>query len=195
MKPLFFATIVLAMTAVAASGGEVIAKAKIHSPLAAGWDAYARSEQARLQAIDRQRQANDLMTWYGTYAPGYYQAPPVPFRARGQRRYERRLSKSPYQLPFPAAPGYAYPSGGKVVPVLPYLNPNPAPIEQPTGHRKTWTSSNSYVYEPLYASDQTSDAGYGGTAISQDSAETIPVPVLVPAPLPSEAIPTPQALP
>ncbi len=98
-------------------------------------------------------------------------------------------------MPFPAAPGYAYPSGGKVVPVLPYLNPNPASIEQPTGHRKTWTSSNSYVYEPLYASDQTSTVVSGSQTTSQESAEKIPVPVLVPAPHPSETIPTPRALP
>lgn len=171
----------VALFATAASAHEPIAKAKVtYTPWQAGWDAYARSEQARLHAIDRQRQVNDLMSWYGTI-PGYYQPVPVIAHGRGQRRYERSLSQSPYLIPFPGSPGYAYPGGGKVVPVLPYLNPSPPPVEQPVGHRKTWTGPNSYIYEPLYASDQ--------------PMEEEPIPAPSPEPTPSESIPTPPALP
>ncbi|NLS94446.1 MAG: hypothetical protein GXX96_20000 [Planctomycetaceae bacterium] len=171
----------VALLATAASAHEPIAKARVtYTPWQAGWDAYARSEQARLHAIDRQRQVNDLMSWYGTI-PGYYQPVPVIAHGRGQRRYERSLSQSPYLVPFPGSPGYAYPGGGKVVPVLPYLNPSPPPVEQPVGHRKTWTGANSYIYEPLYASDQ-----------SPQEESTL---TYSPEPMPSESIPTPPALP
>ena len=180
--------LLVAFAATAGFAREPIAKAKVYGPLDAGWDAYARSEQARRNAIDRQRQANDLMSWYGTHTPGYYRTPPS-YLGRGQLRYERSLSRSPYAVPFPGSPGYAYPGGGKVVPVLPYLNPSPPPVEQPVGHRKTWTSANSYVYQPLYGSDRT------GLDERISQGDTEEVPASAPVPVPSETIPTPPSLP
>lgn len=197
-------TLPVLMILMATSGavaGEPIAKARIHSPWQAAWEAHARSERARLRAIDRQRQANDLMSWYGTYASGSYRSSPSYLRGRGQRRYERRLSRSPHTVPFPGSPGHAFPGGGEVVPVLPYLSQNVPPVENPVGHRKTWTGPNSYVYEPIYASDPASreerkrraDVHSELLAPGEVSAP-IPRPA-APAPVPSETIPTPPALP
>ena len=185
----------------ATSAREPVATAKIktYSPWQAAWDAHARSSRAQLHAIDRQRQANDLMSWYGTYAPGYYRAYYRP-RGWGQRSYERRLSKSPVHVPFPSGPGVAYPFGGKVVPTLPYLTPDPAPVEHPVGHKKTWTSHNGYIYEPVYASDTnfrdepaTRPTPYQPPATQPRTAPKPAAPT--PAPIIPEAIPTPPALP
>ncbi len=188
-----FAVLMVASAATVGFAGKPIAKAKIgYAPWQAAWDAHARSEQARLHAIDRQRQANDLMTWYGTAAPGYYRSAPVVAYGRGQRAYERRLSRSPYAVPFPASPGYAYPGGGKVVPVLPYLNPSPPPVEHPVGHRKAWTSANSYVYQPVYASDQAEQAEPAYAPAPAPAPAPIPVETIVTPPALPEAIPTPQ---
>jgi hypothetical protein len=180
---------------------EPVAKAKIktYSPWQAAWDAHARSEQTRLRTIDRQRQANDLMSWYGTYSPGNYRASYRP-RGWGQRSYERRLSKSPIQVPFPSGPGVAYPHGGKVVPTLPYLNPSPPPVAQPVGHTKTWTSDNSYVYQPVYASDRRpqEEPTIRVTRPQPSVPESTPAPMpatSVPALIVPERIPTPPALP
>jgi hypothetical protein len=195
---LLLAGLAILLAASVGAAREPIAKAKIktYTPWQAAWDAHARSEQARLSAIDRQRQTNDLMSWYGTYSPGYYRPAP---RGLGQRGYERRLSKSPIHMPFPGSPGLAYPNGRKVVPTLPYLNPSPPPVVQPVGHRKTLTSSNSYIYRPLYASDQDRPEEAIPAALPRPPvSEEIPVLVpahTVPAPVPSEPIPTPPALP
>ncbi len=188
-KYLSLAALVVALVAAGSLAREPIATAKVYTPRSAALDAYVRAEQARRHAIDRQRQAVDLITWYGTYSPGRYQIPPSYLAGRGQWRYERKLSKSPYALAFPNAPGYAYPGGGKVVPVLPYLDPTPPPVEQPSGHRKTWTGPNSYVYQPLYASDPNVDDTANPRGGPQEDSATAPVPI------PSETIPTPPSLP
>ncbi len=92
-------------------------------------------------------------------------------------------------MAFPSAPGYAYPGGGRVVPMLPYLDPSPPPVEQPLGHRKTWTGPNGYVYEPLYASDLTSNEGTDSLGEAAETAAPAPVPAG------AETIPTPPSLP
>ena len=198
---LLLAGLVILSAVATGSGREPIATAKVksYSPWQAAWDAHARSEQARLHAIDRQRQANDLMTWYGTQSPGSYRASYRP-RGWGQRSYERRLSKSPIHVPFPASPGLAYPHGGKVTPTLPYLNPSPAPVAQPVGHKKTWTSHNSYTYQPVYASDpppqERSPLRATGAQPNVSAPSPAGVPAApVPAPVIPETIPTPMALP
>ena len=184
-----------------ASSREPVATAKIktYAPWQAAWDAHARSMQTQLRAIERQRQANDLMSWYGTYSPGNYRASYRP-RGWGQRSYERRLSKSPVHVPFPSGPGVAYPFGGKVVPTLPYLNPSPPPVEQPVGHKETWTSHNGYIYEPVYASDTPSreDPALRPTPYQPPAAQPRTAPksaTPTPAPITLETIPTPPALP
>lgn len=182
------------------SAREPIARAKIKSytPWQAAWDAHARSEQARLRGIDRQRQANDLMSWYGTKS-GPYRATYRP-RGWGQINYERKLSKSPIHVPFPSGPGLAYPHGGKVVPTLPYLNPDPPRVEQPVGHRETWTSHNGYIYQPVYASapghqDAPASEGMRRQLRGLDAGAAPRPSASVPVPVIPETIPTPSALP
>ena len=85
--------VLLAADGVSAREPVATAKFKAYTPWQAAWDAHFRSEKARLRAMDRQRQANDLMSWYGTYS-GPYRATYRP-RGWGQINYERKLRKSP----------------------------------------------------------------------------------------------------
>ncbi|MHB8898121.1 MAG: hypothetical protein ACYC6Y_05195 [Thermoguttaceae bacterium] len=194
IKKVSLGALALIMAAATGFAREPVATAMIYGPVDASREAHARAEAARLHAIDRQRQTIDLLTWYGAYRPGYPQLPPSYLMGRGQRRYERSLGRSPLAVPFPEAPGHAYPHGGKVVPVLPYLNISPQPVQQPAGHRTTWTGPNSYVYQPLYASGEPGDESAGSALEGEESIPT-PAPAPAPAPIPSETIPTPFSLP
>ena len=195
-RTLLIAVFAVLLAAEGVLGREPIATAKFkaYTPWQAAWDAHFRSEKARLSAVDRQRQANDLMSWYGTYS-GPYRATYRP-RGWGQISYERKLSKSPIHVPFPSGPGLAYPHGGKVIPTLPYLNPTPPPVEQPVGHRKTWTSHNGYTYEPIYASSPGYQEELGPESANVRPRTLAPMPsTSVRVPVIPETIPTPSPLP
>ncbi|MGQ9574713.1 MAG: hypothetical protein ACUVUC_05305 [Thermoguttaceae bacterium] len=162
----------------------------------AAWESYHRAEQERQEAIRRQLQTLDIITWYYLSPPGgvscWVSLPAV--YAGGWRRAWRDASRAVYRFPRYAPFGVFEP--WPMIPGDIYGFPWAYRSHQPSGHEGVVLGPGSYLVRPLYKPlptvvapgkrDQAGQSG-GDTGGSERPGSTAPEPIPTPAPVEPEA--------